>query len=356
MGCIVMKHILLWTLFVIITIVFLTLTSLGIDDDPLRFDGENHLQNIQQLTFGGTNAEAYFSFDQNQLVFQSTRDDFECDQIFTMDLDGSNVELFSTGKGRTTCAYFLPGDSLILYSSTHAASDDCPPPIDRSLGYVWKLYDEFDIYLARRDGTIIKTLTSSPMYDAEATVSPTGDRIIFTSLRDGDPALFTMNLDGSDLRKLTDQKGYEGGAFYSPDGTQIVYRANYPEGEEEIADYNRLMEDRMLRPMRLEVYVMDADGSNIRQVTDLGAASFAPYFHPDGERIIFSSNYGDPEGRIFNLFMIKTDGTGLQQITYNDSFDSFPVFSHDGTKLVWGSGRNAQSPREINVFIADWVE
>lgn len=352
-----MKQLYLWPLFVLLTIYLLTVTIVPETiESSLTFSGERNLHNVRQLTFGGTNAEAYFSFSQDRLVFQSTRDEFECDQIYTMDLDGSNVELVSTGKGRTTCAYFLPGDSLFLYSSTHAASDDCPPPIDRSRGYVWKLYDEFDIYLARLDGTIIDTLATSTMYDAEATVSPTGDRIIFTSLRDGDPALWTMNLDGSDLRKLTDRKGYEGGAFYSLDGTQIVYRANYPRDEEELTDYERLMADRMLRPMRLEVYVMDADGSNVRQVTDLGAASFAPYFHPDGERIIFSSNYGDPEGRIFNLYMINTDGTGLKQITYNDSFDGFPVFSHDGELLVWASGRNAQAQREINVFIADWIE
>ncbi len=352
-----MKYLIIWPLFVLLTILFLYTTSTtATTNSQLRFSGEHYLQNVRQLTFGGTNAEAYFSFSQDRLVFQSTRGEFECDQIYMMDLNGSNVELVSTGKGRTTCAYFLPGDSLILYSSTHAASDECPPPIDRARGYVWKLYDEFDIYLVRPDGTIIKTLTSSPMYDAEATVSPTGDRIIFTSLRDGDPALYTMNLDGSDLRKLTDRKGYEGGAFYSLDGTQIVYRANYPRDEEELADYERLMENRMLRPMRLEIYVMDADGSNLRQVTDLGTASFAPYFHPDGERIIFSSNHGDPEGRIFNLYMINTDGTGLKQITYNDSFDGFPVFSSDGNTLVWASGRNAQAQREINIFMADWVE
>lgn len=353
-----MKNIIVWPLFVVLTILFLAITtSTDSIDSHLGFEGENNLTNIRQLTFGGTNAEAYFSFGQDQLVFQSTRDEFECDQIFTMDLDGSNVQLVSTGKGRTTCAYFLPGDSLILYASTHAASDKCPPPVDRARGYVWKLYDEFDIYLARLDGTIVKTLTSSPMYDAEATVSPTGDRIIFTSLRDGDPALYSMNLDGGDLQKLTDRKGYEGGPFYSLDGTQIVYRANYPEDEEELADYERLMNDRLLRPMRLEVYVMDADGSNLRQVTDLGVASFAPFFHPDDKRVIFSSNYGDPEGRIFNLFMINTDGTNLKQITHNDSFDGFPVFSNDGKTLVWASGRNAQSQeREINIFMADWVE
>jgi TolB protein len=324
--------------------------------DPLQFEGEQHLGSIQQLTFGGTNAEAYFSFAQDQLVFQSTRDDFGCDQIYIMDLNGDNVRLLSSGKGRTTCSYFLPGDSLILYSSTHAASDDCPPPIDRARGYVWKLYDEFDIYLARTDGTIIKTLTSSPAYDAEATVSPKGDKIIFTSIRDGDPALYTMNLDGSNLVKLTDRIGYEGGAFYSPDGSKIVFRAHYPRTDEERAEYNQLMAERLLKPMRLEVYVMDADGSNILQVTDLNAASFAPYFHPDGERIIFSSNYGDPEGRVFDLWMINTDGTGLKQITYNSSFDGFPVFSEDGKTLVWASGRNAQAPREINIYRATWVE
>lgn len=352
-----MKKITLWIFFVILSIVyFAATTNTDETDTSLVLKGENHLKNIRQLTFGGTNAEAYFSFSQDRLVFQSTRGEFECDQIFVMDLDGSNVELISTGKGKTTCAYFLPGDSLILYSSTHAASDKCPPPVDRSRGYVWKLEDEFDIYLARLDGTIVKTLTSSPMYDAEATVSPTGDRIIFTSLRDGDPALYTMNLDGSDLRKLTERKGYEGGAFYSLDGTQIVYRANYPRDEEELADYERLMEERKLRPMRLEVYVMDADGSNLKQVTDLGAATFAPFFHPDGKRVIFSSNYGDPGGRMFNLYIINTDGTGLKQITYNDSFDGFPVFSSDGKSLVWASGRNAQATREINVFIADWLE
>jgi TolB protein len=352
-----MKHHFLWPVAIIATVVVLILVTQSDETDPGRaFPGEVHLKNVTQLTFGGTNAEAYFSFDQERLVFQSTRGDLECDQIFTMNLDGSDVRMVSTGKGRTTCAYYLPGDSLILYASTHAASDACPPPIDRSLGYVWKLYDEFDIYLARTDGTIIKTLASSPAYDAEATVSPVGDRIVFTSLRDGDPALYSMNLDGSDLRKLTDRKGYEGGPFYSLDGTQIVYRANYPRNEEELADYERLMADRLLRPMRLEIYIMNADGSNLRQVTDLGAASFAPYFHPDGERIIFSSNYGDPEGRNFNLYIVNTDGTGLKQITYNDTFDSFPVFSYDGSKLVWASGRNARAQREINVFIADWVE
>jgi TolB protein len=324
--------------------------------DPLRFEGEQYIQNIRQLTFGGTNAEAYFSFSQDKLVFQSTRDGYGCDQIYVMDLNGENVRLLSTGKGRTTCAYFLPGDSLLLYSSTHAAGDDCPPPIDRAKGYVWKLYDEFDIYLARTDGTILQTLTSSPSYDAEATVSPKGDKIIFTSIRDGDPSLYTMSLDGSNVRRLTDRFGYEGGAFYSPDGSKIVYRAHYPRTDEETADYTHLMAERLLRPMRLEVYVMDADGGNIRQVTDLDAASFAPFFHPDGKRIIFSSNYGDPEGRIFNLWIINTDGTGLNQITNNDSFDGFPVFSNDGNTLIWASGRNNQSPREINIFKAEWKD
>ncbi len=340
-----------------ILLVFLLTACSTQHHEPLKFSGETNLSEIRQITFGGTNAEAYFSFGQDKLVFQSTRDGYGCDQIFVIDLDGNNVRRISTGKGRTTCAYYLPGDSLILYSSTHAASDDCPPPVDRAKGYVWKLYDEFDIYLARKDGSIVQTLTSSSAYDAEATVSPLGDKIIFTSMRDGDPALYSMNLDGSNLTRLTHRLGYEGGAFYSLDGSKVVYRAHYPETEEELADYSQLMKDRLLRPMRLEIYIMNADGSDIQKVTNLGAASFAPYFHPDGDRVIFSSNYGDPEGRIFNLWMVRTDGTDLRQITFNDSFDGFPVFSHDGKTLVWASGRNATpGEREINIFRATWKE
>ena len=326
------------------------------DSDTLHFRGETHLSEVTQLTFGGENAEAYFSFDESRLIFQSTRDSFHCDQIFTMNLDGSDVRLLSTGEGRTTCSYFFPDGARILYSSTHLAGSECPPPPDRSRGYVWALYESFDIFVADLEGTSLKQLTSTPGYDAEATISPTGDKIVFTSVRDGDLELYSMDLDGSNIQRLTHARGYDGGAFYSFDGGKIVYRAFYPRSDDEIRDYAQLLEHGLIRPMRLEIFVMDADGKNTVQVTDNGAANFAPFFHPDGQRVIFSSNMNNPEGRNFDLFMINFDGTGLEQITFNDTFDGFPMFSRDGKKLVFASNRNAKTRGETNIFIADWIE
>lgn len=327
-----------------------------VDSDTLHFRGETHLSEVTQLTFGGENAEAYFSFDESRLIFQSTRDSFHCDQIFTMNLDGSDVRLLSTGKGRTTCSYFFPDGARILYSSTHLAGSECPPPPDRSRGYVWALYESFDIFVADLEGTSLKQLTSTPGYDAEATISPTGDKIVFTSVRDGDLELYSMDLDGSNIRRLTHARGYDGGAFYSFDGRKIVYRAFYPKSDDEIRDYAQLLEDGLIRPMRLEIFVMDEDGKNTVQVTDNGAANFAPFFHPDGQRVIFSSNMNNPKGRNFDLFVINIDGSGLEQITFNDTFDGFPMFSRDGKKLVFASNRNAKKPGETNIFIADWIE
>ncbi len=322
---------------------------------PLALPQERHLRNMRQLTFGGENAEAYFSFGGDKLVFQSTRPPFSCDQIFTMGLDGSNVQLVSTGKGRTTCAYFYPDGEHILYASTHLASADCPPPPDRSQGYVWAIYEGYDIFVTDAQGAL-KRLTDTPGYDAEATISPTGDRIVFTSVRDGDLELYSMKLDGTDVRRLTHEVGYDGGAFFSADGTKIVYRAMRPRNAEEEADYKRLLAKGLVRPTQLEIWVMDADGSNKHQVTHLGAAAFCPYFHPDGKRIIFSSNHADPRGRNFDLYMINVDGTGLERLTWFESFDGFPMFNPDGTKLVFCSNRNNSRPHETNVFICDWVE
>ncbi len=319
--------------------------------------GEKHLANIRQLTSvpGAENAEAYFSFDGRRLIFQSTRPPFQCDQMFTMNIDGSGVRLVSTGKGRTTCGYFLPGDRRILFSSTHEASPGCPPKADMSHGYVWAIYKGYDIYTANADGTELRPLTRTAGYDAEATVSPDGKRIVFTSTRDGDLDLYSMNLDGSDVTRLTSELGYDGGAFYSPDSRQIVYRAHHPKDPKDVERYKMLLSEGLIEPRSLEIMLMNADGSNKREVTHNGKANFAPYFHPNGRQIIFASNMDDPAGRNFDLYLIGVDGTGLERITYNETFDGFPMFSRDGKRLVFASNRHDSRPGETNVFIADWI-
>jgi len=320
---------------------------------------EPHLRNVRQLTFGGENAEAYFSSDGKQLIFQSTRPGGRpCDEIYTMRIDGSHVRRVSTGTGRTTCGYFFPAvrePERLLYASTHAADTTCPPRPDMSHGYVWALYD-YDIWSADREGGHLQRLTSTPGYDAEATISPDGGTIVFTSMRDGDLELYAMEADGGNVTQLTHEPGYDGGAFFSADGKRIVYRASHPATASELADYNALLRQNLVRPTSLEIWVMDVDGSNKRQVTNLKAASFAPFFHPDGHRIIFSSNNGDPRGREFDLWMVNDDGTGLTRITHTPEFDGFPMFSPDGTKLVFASNRNSAHPGDTNIFIADWVE
>jgi TolB protein len=316
---------------------------------------EKHLSNLRQLTFGGENAEAYFSADGKQLIFQSTRDGRECDQIYTMDVDGSNVKLISTGDGRTTCSYFLPKGKKVLYSSTHLGGKQCPPRPDFSKGYVWAVYDTFDIFTANADGSGVKQLTNSPGYDAETTINRKG-KLVFTSKRDGDLDIYTMDRDGKNLKRLTNELGYDGGPFWSYDGKQIVYRAYHPQTAKEKADYIALLKNNLIRPTVLDIWVMNADGSNKRQITHLNKASFAPYFFPDGKRVIFSSNVADPKGRDFDLYMINVDGSGMQRITYNNTFDGFPMFSPDGKKLVFASNRNAARQGDTNIFIADWVE
>ncbi len=318
-------------------------------------DTEVHLANIRQLTFGGENAEAYFSFDGSQIIFQSTREGVPCDQIFRMALDGSNQEMVSTGEGRTTCGYFYPDGESIVYASTHLGGAECPPPPSFAMGYVWAIYDSFDIFRAAPDGSGVERLTDTPGYDAEATVGPDG-RIVFTSVRDGDMEIYSMNPDGSDVRRLTHRQGPDGGPFFSPDGSKIIFRGREIPNGEEYDDYKRLLDEGLWRPTAVEVFVMDADGGNVQQVTDFGGASFAPYWHPDGERIIFSSNLHNPDGRNFDLFMVNLDGTGLEQITHNDTFDGFPMFSPDGSRLIFASNRNAAAEGDTNVFIADWVE
>jgi Tol biopolymer transport system component len=329
----------------------------------LAYENEVHLKNVRQLTFGGDNAEAYWSFDGTKLVFQSNNPEWgvECDQIYYLDLnnlpeDGEVPPLISTGMGRTTCAYFLGGDTTIVYASTHEGGEACPPEPGQEEGYVWPIYDTYDIYVADLEGNIVNKLTDFEGYDAEATVSPDGNTIVFTSTRSGDLELYKMDRNGENVVQLTNELGYDGGAFFSPDGSKIVWRSSRPKTEEEKARYKELLAKGLVMPSDMELYVADADGSNIQKVTDLGNANWAPFFHPSGEKIIFSSNHASTRGFPFNLYMINLDGTGLEQITFDETFDAFPMFSPDGTKLVFSSNRYNGGTRATNLFVADWVE
>lgn len=329
---------------------------------PLALPEEKHLRNVRQLTFGGQNAEAYFSADDRQLIFQHQGSDVPCDQIYTIPVtmpDGKPAQpkLVSTGKGRTTCSYFFPAGDRILFSSTHAAGAECPPKPDYSRGYVWPIYSTYDIYTAKPDGSDLRRLTQTSGYDAEATISRDGKTIVFTSTRNGDLDIYAMDADGSHVRQLTHELGYDGGPFLSYDGKKVVYRAEHPKTPQEVADYKALLAQGLIRPGNLEIWVMDVDGKNKQQVTHNGAANFAPFFLPDGKRIIFASNMADPKnGRDFDLYLINVDGTGQERITFYPDFDSFPMFTSDGKKLVWASNRNGTAPHETNIFIADWRE
>ena len=320
--------------------------------------GEAHLKNIRQLTFGGQNAEAYFAHSGRQIIFQRTTPDsggHGCDQEYIINVDGTGMRRVSPNGGQTTCGYFYDNDRRIFYASTHHAGSSCPPRPDYSRGYVWPLSD-FDIYTAKTDGSDLRRLTTTPGYDAEGTLSPDGSTIVFTSVRDGDLEIYTMRTDGTGLRRLTNRIGYEGGPFFSPDGKRIVYRARHPETAADSADYRELLGRGLVRPARMEIWVMNADGSDQHLVTALGGDNFAPYFHPDGRRIIFASNHKKPGSREFDLFLVNVDGTGLERVTTNAEFDAFPMFSPDGTKLVWASNRNGRVRGETNIFVADWVE
>ncbi len=318
-------------------------------------EGEGHLREVRQLTFGGENAEAYFSPDGRKLIFQATPRDGKCDQQYIVDLESGETRRVSTGAGRTTCGYFdHPEQDRIIYSSTHGAAEACPPPPDRSQGYVWALYDGYDIYEAGLDGSNPRRFTDSPGYDAEATWNPRGGALVFTSVRDGDLELYLMN-EAGDVRRLTHTPGYDGGAFFSPDGSEIVWRASRPQGEA-LEDYKRLLGQGLVRPGALEIFLMKSDGTGARQLTSNGAANFAPTFHTDGNRIVYSSNASAKSPREFDLWMLDKRGGEPQRVTTAPGFDGFPHFSPDGRWMVWASNRANPESGETNLFIARWVD
>lgn len=335
------------------------------EKNELKYPEEKHLSNLRQLTYGADNAEGYWSFDSKKISFQSNNKKWglNCDQIFFMPIteslkDGKKPQLISTGQGRTTCSFFMPDGKHILYASTHLGGKECPPEPERKPGgkYLWPIYDTYDIFVADLNGKIVKQLTNTPGYDAEATVSPKKDKIVFTSTRNGDLDLYVMDIDGSNVKQITNELGYDGGAFFSPDGKKIVFRASRFKTEEAKKEYQDYLKQGLVAPTAMEIFVCNADGSDLRQVTNLGKANWAPFYHPNGKKIIFSSNHKGTRGFEFNLFMVNEDGTGLEQITYDKVFDSFAMFSPDGKKLIFSSNRNNGGTRDTNLFVADWVE
>lgn len=328
------------------------------------FSQEKHLNNLTQLTFGGDNAEAYFSPNGKFVSFQSNHKAWglQCDQIFKLDIKDAAKDstykprLISTGKGRTTCSFVMPNGKDILYASTHLGGDSCPPAPDTKGKYLWAVYKSFDIFVADKNGKIIKQLTNTPGYDAEATISPKGDKIVFTSDRSGDLELWTMNIDGTGQKQVTSGLGYDGGAFFSPDGKKLVFRSSRPTTEAEIKEYKDYLAQGLVAPTTMEIYTCNVDGTDLKQVTKLGKANWAPFYHPGGKKIIFSSNHHSKKGYDFQLYMINEDGTSLEQITDQSIFNAFPMFSPDGKKLIFSSNRNNHGTHDTNLFIADWVD
>jgi dipeptidyl aminopeptidase/acylaminoacyl peptidase len=328
-------------------------------------DERKFLSNIRLLTPEGRRAgEGYFSPDGEHLIFQSEREPGNpFFQIYIRDFDAGKTHRVSPGVGKTTCAFFRPGSDDVLFASTHldphAKRKQEQQLADRAAGrrprYSWDYDEHYDIFACRRDGRGLQRLTEAVGYDAEGAYSPDGRLIVFCSMRDQppadqlseeqkatleqDPALFgeiyLMKADGTEPRRLTDWPGYDGGPFFSPDGKRIVWRHFEPGGR--VA----------------EVYTMKLDGSDRRRLTFLGCMSWAPYFHPSGEYVVFASNR--PGGHKFDLFLVDAKGEKEPvRVTFHDAFDGLPVFSPDGKRLCWTSTRHDPSTRQGQLFLATW--
>lgn len=340
----------------VVLALFLTFAQHNPDSVLVKpFPGEKHLRNVRQLTFGGQNAEAYWSPDCKKLIFQSQQPQYPDEQIFTMNADGSDKRLVSTGKGRCTCSYFSPDGKYIYFSSTHERNPGPQAPVDRSKGYVWMVNPDYALYRANLDGSGLKPIIKKNGYVAETTIAPNGKYMVFTGSFDGDLDIYRANLDGSGIKRLTNVIGYDGGPFVSWDSKKVVYRRQAVTSETDKKDYLDLLHQNLVRPGKLEIWVMNPDGSHKHQVTRLGGASFAPFIHPDGKHVIFSSNFADPKGREFDIYMCTLDGRNTERITTAPEFDGFPMFSRDGKKLVFASNRYGKEPHETNIFVADWV-
>jgi Tol biopolymer transport system component len=360
-----MKLVTAFCLF-LITVLANPLAAQYATQDTVHFAGEKHFKNIRQLTFGGDNAEAYWSYDGKSIVFQKTnpKEGLFCDQIFMAKVPFTNDEKFTpkmigTGKGRSTCSYFLPDGKHIIYASTHLGADSCPPTPDRAKygnKYIWPLYNSYDIFMADMSGKIVKQITKAKGYDAEATLSPDGKKMIYCSDKSGDLELYVMDLKSGKEIRVTNELGYDGGAWFSPDGTKIVWRASRPKTPEAIKEYKELLAEGMVAPTNMEVFVANADGTNAKQITALGQANWAPNFTPDGKHIIFCSNHEYKRGFPFNMYLIDLEGKGLEKISRDKGFDAFPMFSPDGRKIIFASNRNNGGTRDTNLFVADWVE
>jgi Tol biopolymer transport system component len=310
-----------------------------------------HLTNIRQVTFGLAKAgEGYFSPDGHSIIFQAVphvapsifhrpAPDEDGYQIYLGALaEDAPLRMISTGRGRCTCPFFHPSGKSVLFASTHLnPRTDAEPPrgpaYSRTARYRWEFPESMDIFTADLDGKILNRLTDAPGYDAEASYSPDGSRIVFTSFRDGDAEIYVMDADGRSPRRITHARGYDGGPFFSPDGKQIVYRS-----------------DRKGNDL-LQIYLNNAQGTAERALTHDEFVNWGPYFHPSGRHIIYAtSRHGHTN---YELYLMDVDTGRLERITYHEGFDGLPVFSPDGKRLMWtSSGRVAD--RKSQLFIADF--